>query len=50
VSRIDAVALTDCSIVLVRLQRSYDRLQFRPRAVKEPQLTTIHLTVWSQYR
>jgi len=25
VSRIDADALADCSIVLVRLQRSYDR-------------------------
>jgi len=30
VSRIDAVALADCSIVLVRLQRSYGRL-LRPR-------------------
>jgi len=26
VSQIDAEALADCSIVLVRLQRSYDRL------------------------
>jgi len=52
-SRIDAEAPADCSIVLVRLQRNYDR-EFRPCACHHERrnivtLYSLHITFSTYY-